>query len=136
MAGWPGGQAFQPERILIAIDADFPNAQCVAGLLALHPQFLARARSEMRVARRLRGSQSLGVHMREHEHLAGFGMGDDRANQARSVIARRQALGRLDTHGKPIGASVRAAKFPWPLHYYDSPPICAATATPDDSPTC
>ena len=78
-AGWDG---LQPKAILIAIDQNFPNAQHMARCFALHPKRLAGSRPEMRPPRLPCFRDCLRVHMGDHQHNAGFGMGDDSRQQA------------------------------------------------------
>ena len=59
-----------PERILIAIDAQFHHAQDVPRLLALAPYPLTAARPEMRLAGRLCQRERFGIEVSDHEQVA------------------------------------------------------------------
>src|SRR4029078_9715305 len=80
----------QPERVLVSVDAHLHHALGVAALLALAPQLAARARPVMRFARLDGAGESLGVHVGEHEHLAGRGRGRDHGQETVGVEARRE----------------------------------------------
>ena len=53
----------------------------VAALLALAPELAARARPVMRLAGLDGAGERLGVHIGEHQHLAGRGRGGDDGNR-------------------------------------------------------
>jgi len=85
VAGRAIGNGLQHQTILIAVHEDFADMQEIAGRLAFQPQALSATRPEMRPAAALRQPDCLRVHMRHHQHFTGFGMGDDRRQQAGGI---------------------------------------------------
>src|SRR5512139_2570358 len=75
----------QQHHVVVAIQPDFSDVLHVAGLLALAPQFVARAR-KVNAAQRARSFfQRLAVHPRHHEDFPGGGILRDRRHQALGV---------------------------------------------------
>src|SRR5262245_51912332 len=64
-----------PDRVLIAVDPHLGDALRVAGTLTLLPEPSARARIVPGLAGLDGTVQSLGVHMGDHKHVAGRGVG-------------------------------------------------------------
>ena len=99
-AGVAGARAqlldLEPERVLVAIDAQLDDALDVAGAFALLPQRLARAAEIPGLAGLDRSWQRLGVHVRDHQHVAGCGVGDHRGDQAVGVELRREGRAFFD----------------------------------------
>src|ERR1700674_1246143 len=93
MAGGAGARDvnLHDEGVLIAVDQEVDNLEAVAGRRAFLPQLLARARPEPGGALLDGAGERLLVHVREHEHGAVGGVGDDARNQAAFVEARREA---------------------------------------------
>src|SRR5205085_6737681 len=69
-------------RILIAVELHGLDPLRVAAGLALHPELIAAAAPEGRLASRERLVERLAVHPGEHQHLAGGGILHDRRHQA------------------------------------------------------
>ena len=90
----------QPERVLIAIDAQFNHALDVAGTLALFPQCFARAAVVPGLAACDGIAQGLGVHVRDHQHVAGAGVGGDRGDQPVGAEFGRKGQALLDLGGR------------------------------------
>ncbi len=61
----------QQHHVAVAIEADIAHGLHMAGLFALVPQLVARARPIHRFAALVRQLQRLAVHPGEHEHAAG-----------------------------------------------------------------
>ena len=90
MAGAARLLDFDPDRILIAIDAHLDDVLGVTGGLALAPERVARAAEVPRCSRRDGSCQRFRVHVRNHQHVAGGGIGRDAGDQAVGVELRRQ----------------------------------------------
>ena len=73
------------QHVGVAIERDVFHGLRVAAFLAFHPEFLARAAPEMRLAGGDGAFQRGAVHPRHHHHTAGFLFLDDRGNQALGV---------------------------------------------------
>ena len=117
-AGAPPGVAragaalldLHPHGILIAVDAHLDDALRVAGGLALAPERAARAAVVPGLAALDGARERLGVHVRDHQHVAGRGIGRDRGHEPVGVEFRRKRAPFLDVlrgaaFGKRIGGS-------------------------------
>ena len=69
------------QRIAVAIERDVLHLLRVAAGLALHPELLARAAPEMRLARCDGGFERSAVHPGHHQHATGFLFLDDGRDQ-------------------------------------------------------
>ena len=79
-----------PDRVLVAIDAHLDDALGVAGRLALLPQRAARAAEVPGLAGGDGFRQRLRIHVRDHQHVAGRGVGRDTGHEPVGVEFRRQ----------------------------------------------
>src|SRR5262249_7535063 len=79
-----------PDRVLVAVDAHLDDALHVARTLALAPQGAARTAVVPGVAARDRALQSFGVHVRDHQYVAGLRVGRHAGHQPFGVEFRRQ----------------------------------------------
>ncbi len=70
------------QHVAVAIERDVLDGLCVAAFFAFHPEFLARAAPEMRLAGGNGFFQRRAVHPREHQHAAGFLLLNNRGNQS------------------------------------------------------
>src|SRR5689334_74598 len=100
MAG-AGADLLHPDqqRILVAVDPHLDDALSVSRGLALAPELGARAAVVPRLAGGERLRHRLLVHVGEHEHLGGRGVGDDARNEARGVELGREHPALLDLLG-------------------------------------
>jgi len=73
------------QHVAVAIERDVLDGLRVAALLALHPEFLARAAPEIRLAGGDGFFQRRAVHPREHQHALGFVFLHDGGNQTLRV---------------------------------------------------
>ena len=90
-----------PDRVLVAVDPHLDDALDVAGALALLPQRLARAAEVPGLAGLDRcAAQRLGVHVRDHQHVAGRGVGGDAGDEPVGVELRREGEAFLDRFGR------------------------------------
>ena len=110
-AGVAGARAglldLDPDRVLVAVDAHLDDALGVAGALALAPERLLRERlkyhaSPVSMVRR----QRLGIHVRDHQHVAGRRVGRDAGDEPVGVELRREgACPPRPLAGEPGGAN-------------------------------
>src|SRR3954453_1164016 len=77
-----------PDRILVAIHAHLDHTLGLTGTFALAPQRIAGAAEIPGLAARNRLAQRLFVHMRDHHHVAGRGIGGDAGDEPRGVEFR------------------------------------------------
>src|SRR6516165_720685 len=70
-----------PHRILIAVDPHLNDALTVSGTLSLAPKTLARAAVIPRLAGDDGPAQRLGVHMGDHQQIAGTGVGHNAGDE-------------------------------------------------------
>src|ERR1700742_4357887 len=87
-AGVAGGADLldpDPDRVLVAVQAHLDHALGVAGGLALAPQRIARAAEVPGVAAFDGLAQRLGIHVRDHQHLAARSIGGDAGHKAGRV---------------------------------------------------
>ena len=102
------------QHVAVAIERDVPDGLRVAALLALHPEFLARAAPEMRLAGGDGLFQRRAVHPRHHQHAAGFLFLNDRGDQAGGI--KFQFV--VETHVKEFNRQdARAQSGICPIHY-------------------
>ena len=77
-----GDADLEEDGVLVAVDARLDDGLDLAARRALAPELAARARPVPGLAGRKRPRQRLGVHVRDHQHLAGVGVGRDRGDEA------------------------------------------------------
>jgi hypothetical protein len=82
MAGRPGGQRLDNQRILIAINQDLLHPKHMPRCFTLHPEAFARPGMKMRKASFPRLFQCLSIHKCHHQHIARVGMRHNRGQQA------------------------------------------------------
>ncbi len=76
------------QAVGVAVVADLAHGLYVAGALALLPVLLARAAPEPRVAGLHRLGERLGVHVGDHQHLAGARLLDHGGDEACASYVR------------------------------------------------
>jgi hypothetical protein len=81
---------FDPNRVLVAVDAHFDDALDVAGGLALFPERVTRAAKVPGLAGGNGFGQRLAVHMRDHQHVARFRIGGDGGDEPVGVEFGRE----------------------------------------------
>src|SRR5262249_38497037 len=74
MAGGAGLLDLDPDRVLVAVDAQFDHALCLAGSFALAPQRASRTTEIPGFATGNGLAQGFLVHMRDHQHVARRGV--------------------------------------------------------------
>src|ERR1700754_798946 len=125
-----------PDRVLVAVHSHLDHALGVAGGLALAPQRIARAAEIPGVAALDGLAQRLGVHVRDHQHLAARSIGGDAGQKTSRVefglecqpLLAVVRLGRWG-HRQPrkLHARVSAAALaPWTGNA-PAPPDCRGT---------
>jgi len=77
-----------PHRVLVAIHAHLQHALDMAGGLALAPQLAARATVVPGLAGGDGLTQCLVVHVRDHQHIAGHGIGGDAGDKTGGIERR------------------------------------------------
>ena len=85
MAGGAGLLNADPDRVLVAIGAHLDDTLDVTGGLALAPQRLAGAAEIPGFSARDRLAQRLFIHMRDHQYLAGTGVGRDAGHKTSGI---------------------------------------------------
>src|SRR4029077_18551215 len=90
MAGAAHLLDLDPDRVLVAIDAHLDDALGVARGLALPPQHAARAAEIPSLPGGDGLRQRLGVHVRDHRHVARAGVGRDAGDEPVGVEFGRQ----------------------------------------------
>ena len=78
------------KRVLVAVGAQLDHALRVAARLALAPELAARARPVMRLSGLDGEGERVGIHVSEHQYLAGRGRDRDHGDEAVGVEARRE----------------------------------------------
>ncbi len=86
----------QPKRVLVAIDAQFDHALDMAGRLALLPKRLARTAVVPGLAACDGFPKRFFVHVRDHQHVARFGVGHNSSDQSVGVEFRREGQAFFD----------------------------------------
>ena len=98
MTGGAGLLDPDPDRILIAIQAHLDHALGLTRRLTFSPQRVARPAEVPGVAARDRLAQRLVIHVRDHQHVAGGGIGRDTGHEPGRVEFRLE--------GQPLFAVV------------------------------
>src|ERR1700689_3027752 len=78
-----------PDRVLVAIDAHLDDALKVAGAFTFAPEFAARPREVPRLPGGYGLRQRVRVHVRDHEHRFGTGVGSDTSDESVGAELRR-----------------------------------------------
>jgi hypothetical protein len=107
----PGVLDLEQEHVLVAVDVEVHDPEGVARLLALDPELAARAAPVGRLAGADRVGERLGVHEREHQHLAGGVVHRDAGDQAVRAELRLEERAQLDLGGR--GARGKWGGSPW-----------------------
>ena len=125
-----------PDRILIAVQAHLDHALDLTGSFALSPQRVAGAAEVPGLATGDGLAQGLVVHMRDHQHVAGAGVGRHAGHEAGRVefgLKRQPFLEVVDScgcrHGQSsqiLGEASASALAPWTGNA-PAPPDCRGT---------
>src|SRR6478735_11990337 len=107
------------QGIAVAVEGRAAHILAVAARVSLAPVLLTAARPEGHPTLGEGAAQRLGIHVAEHEHLAGVVLLDHRGQQPvriehRAIDDRADRLGREHLAHRTITPSARSASLTWP----------------------
>src|ERR1700733_13738559 len=105
MTGATGLLDLDPDRILVAVDAHLDDALKVARAFAFTPELAARPGEVPCFAGGNGLRKRICVHMRNHEHRSGRGVGSDASDKSVGTELRRERRALLE-----VGRSARRRK--------------------------
>src|SRR5262245_22123151 len=91
---------FNPHRVLVAVDAHLDDALAVTRGFAFAPEALPRAAEVAGLASRDGLLQRLGVHVGDHQHVAGLRIRDDAGDEPIGIEFGREGAAFLDLFGR------------------------------------